>query len=378
MKNTIILVILLFLFSCDHAAKKNNQTENVLPVLDMEYVYEHIDKADTSFLWNDIITNERFIPLETTEKCLIGGGSWSAVPFGNDFLVYAPVGLPAPVFQFDSCGRFIRRIAQYGKGPGEMTGFLWNVIPFHNDRYVMIGNSYKTIVKDSDGNLIRDLIDTKFLLRYPYDSGFVYVNQYQRFPNDSTFLCFTDSLGNIVKELKEPSEERISPNESRIIDGLDLREIFFSEGKLWLMKSYNDTLFRITERQSIEPYSVLFRGKYSPVLDKDKKTLHIATYQEVGPYILVATSGIYQIWNRETGEIIAMRKGNNHTAIGSLGNFNYRLPNNHIMQINLMSIKNGKLIFLIKPSMDEHIRAYLHLAEDDNPVLMVADWKEIH
>ena len=48
------------------------------------------------------------------------------------------------------------------------------------------------------------------------------------------------------------------------------------------------------------------------------------------------------------------------------------------MQINLMSIKNGKLIFLIKPSMDEHIRAYLHLAEDDNPVLRVADWKEIH
>ena len=341
----------------------------------MEYVYEHIDKADTSFLWNDIIANERFIPLETTEKCLIGGGSWSAVPFGNDFLVYAPMGISVPVFQFDSCGRFIRRIARYGKGPGEMIGLLWNVIPFHNDRYVMIGNSYKTIVKDSAGNRIRDLIDTQLLLRYPYDSGFVYVNQYQRFPNDSTFLCFTDSLGNIVKELKEPSEERISPNESGIIDGLDVRKVFFSEGKLWLMKSYNDTLFRIAKK-NIEPYLILYRGKYSPEQsDKDKKRINILDYKEIGPYSLIV-SDIYQIRNRETGKIIAMRKGNNRTFIGTLGNFNYRLPNNCIMQMNLMSIKNGKLIFLTKPSKDEQIREYLHLAEDDNPVLMVADLKE--
>ena len=370
MKNTIILVILLFLFSCDHAAKKNNQTENVLPVLDMEYVYEHIDKADTSFLWNDIIANERFIPLETTEECLIGRGSWSAVSFGNDFLVYAPVGLPAPVFQFDSCGRFIRRIAQYGKGPGEMTGFLWNVIPFHNDRYVMIGNSYKTIVKDSDGNLIRDLIDTQFLLRYPYDSGFVYVNQYQRFPNDSTFLCFTDSLGNVVKELKEPGEERvISEQPGTPLTGLDLRNIHFTDEKLWLMKSYNDTLFRITEERTVEPCLVLYRGKYSPVLNKkDRKTIPVWSYKEIGPYSVVISS-VFQIWNRETGKLVAMRRFNTGD------NIKYRLSDDRIVRMNLMSIKDGKFVFIINP-LGTWIREYLNLKEDDNPVLMVADLKQ--
>ena len=375
---TVYIVFAIFLFSCGNGGNRENHTEKsvhqaglaALPVLDMEYAYEHVDEADTSFVWNDIIDNVRFIPLETKEECLIQ--RWiTPVLLGNDFVVTCFPG-QMDAFLFDSSGHFVRRIARMGRGPGEMQGVLMNAMPYQNDRYVLFDTGYHTVIKDREGHWIRTLFNGQYRHLYPHDSGFVYVNQYQRFPNDSTFLCFTDSLGNIVKELKEPSEKRIDPDESRIMGGLDLREIFFSEGKLWLMKSYNDTLFRIAKK-NIEPYLILYRGKYSPEQsDKDKKTIGIVDYKEIGPYSLIV-SNIYQIRNRETGKIIAMRKSNDRTFTGALGNFNYRLPNNCIMQMDLVSIKDGKLIFLID---EQQIKEYLHLAEDDNPVLMVADLKE--
>ena len=374
---TVYIVFSIFLFSCGNGGNRENHTEKsvhqaglaALPVLDMEYAYEHVDEADSSFVWNDIIDNVRFIPLETKEECLVSRGI-SPVLLGNDFVVARFPGLEDS-FLFDSSGHFVRRIARMGRGPGEIQSVLMNVMPYQNDRYILFDAAgYQTVIKDREGRWIRTLFNGQYRCLYPHDSGFVYVNQYQRFPNDSTFLCFTDSLGNVVKELKEPGEERLNPDESGIIGGLDHRKIFSTDEKLWLMKSYNDTLFRITKERTIKPYLILHRGKYAPSLkDKDKTTIGAVSYNEIGPYSVIL-SAVFQIWNRETGKLVAMRKFN------AGDNIKYRLPNNRIVQMNLMSIKNGKLIFLTKLSMDEQIREYLHLAEDDNPVLMIADLKE--
>ena len=71
MKNAGYIVFVLFLFSCGSGGNSGQGKESgisALPVLDMEYAYEHVDEADTSFVWNDLIENERFIPLETKEN----------------------------------------------------------------------------------------------------------------------------------------------------------------------------------------------------------------------------------------------------------------------------------------------------------------------
>ena len=369
---TVYIVFAIFLFSCGNGGNRENHTEKsvhqaglaALPVLDMEYAYEHVDEADTSFVWNDIIDNVRFIPLETKEECLVKGGN--IVLLGNDFVVTRFPG-QEDSFLFDSSGRFVRRIARMGRGPGEIQTVLMNAMTYRNDRYILFDTGYHTVIKDREGHWIRTLFNGQYRHLYPHDSGFVYVNQYQRFPNDSTFLCFTDSLGNVVKELKEPSEERINPNESGIIGGLNLRKIFSTDEKLWMMKSYNDTLFRITKERTIEPYLILHRGKYAPSLkDKNKKTIGAAVYCEIGPYSIIR-SAVFQIWNRETGKLVAMRKFN------AGDNIKYRLPDNRLITVYFQSIQNGKFVFL--PRLEE-IYEYLNLKEDDNPVLMIADLKE--
>ena len=376
MKNAVYYIVFsLFLSSCAGGGNRGTsagksaegrETASALPVLDMEYAHEHVDEADTSFVWNDLIENERFIPLETKVECLVGGGWWTVARLGTDFLISHIPGRK-PVFRFDSSGRFVQCIAQPGRGPGEIMTVLTNVIPFQNDRYIMFDTGYQTVIKDRDGNWIRDLFNGRYRPLYPHDSGFVCVNQYQRFPNDSTFLCFTDSLGNVVKELKEPGEKRISPEESGVFENLDLRDIYFTDEKLWMTKSYNDTLFRITSERTIEPHLILHRGKYAPSLeDGDKERIGAADYKEIGPYSIIV-SAAFQIWNRETGKLVGMGRFNS-------GGIRYRLPDNRLITVYLKAVQDGQLIF--EPAFED-IYEYLNLREDDNPVLMVADLKKI-
>ena len=376
MKVVFYIILYFFFFSCGNSGRDRTEGEgeNALPVLDLEYVYDHPESVDTTFLWNDIITNERFVPLETTEDCLIGGTPWDVTRVADHFLLYQIWADKAPSFLFDSLGRYIKRFSQFGKGPGEMISTLHHVIPFREDSCVMLDCGYRTIVKDRNGMQIRDLTSPAFRSLYPHDSGFVYVNQYQRFAGDSVFLCFADSLGTVVRELKEPGEKRINPDWlDTPFSGLDFRKIFFTDEKLWLLKSYNDTLFRITAQRSVEPYLILHRGKYSPVLnEKDREVLGIGEYKEIGKYSVIA-SAVSQLWDREQGKPIA-RKASGSYGFGALAVFDYRFPDGYVMPLRLMEIKDGQLIFLMMPS--EYEGGFLTLKEDDNPVLMVADLKK--
>ena len=378
MKNIIYLISMLLLYSCGNNAQTKTETQtetepettDILPVLDIEYAYEHGDQVNPSFLWNDLIENVRFIPLETKKECLIGGGS-SAILAKNDSLIIVMTLGQKPTFLFDSTGRFIKTIALPGKGPGEIFGILLEVYPFTNHPYLMFNAMYQNVIKDLNGNLIREFKGVHRLL-YPHGSGFVHINQYDRFPNDSTFLCFTDSSGNIIKELKEPpKEKRINPN---LLDtpfnGTDYRYLFFTDNKLRLLKSYNDTLYRITEDQTIKPHLILSRGKYTPIVgEKDQKRLGLK-YSEAGPYSLIYTSGVFHIWNRETGKLITSRKFDVYNPDSYI---KYRLPNNQLITVYFQSVQNGKLVF---EARFNDIYEYLNLKEDDNPVIMIADLKK--
>ena len=116
MRNIIFLTCILVLYSCRNNQKKVVVNTDTIPVLDIEYAYDHINQADTSFLWNDIIENVRFIPLETKEECLVGTSSHASL-IGNNILVYHLFNNKTPVFLFDSTGRFIKPIALHGKVP---------------------------------------------------------------------------------------------------------------------------------------------------------------------------------------------------------------------------------------------------------------------
>lgn len=98
------IAIILFLGACS----KNNQTPLISSKIPINDTVRHL---------SSILSVKHIVPLETTEKSLIGNlkkilkyKKWYYVSYGRTTLL-----------QFDNQGRFVRQIGSMGGGPGEFT-----------------------------------------------------------------------------------------------------------------------------------------------------------------------------------------------------------------------------------------------------------------
>jgi hypothetical protein len=93
-----------------------------VPVID---IVEGVEEAGTKLSLSEIAEDMVFIPLETTEKCLIG--RIRSIHFSNDYLVIIDAE-PNQILLFDKAGKFIRTIGSRGQGPGEYLYPFWSVM----------------------------------------------------------------------------------------------------------------------------------------------------------------------------------------------------------------------------------------------------------
>lgn len=80
---------------------------------------------------SDIANDLHFIQLETKPECLLNRPEYYV---GNDYIMAFERG--GSVFQFDIQGKYIRTIAKQGKGPTELTSYIWAVDGVSNIVYL--------------------------------------------------------------------------------------------------------------------------------------------------------------------------------------------------------------------------------------------------
>ncbi|MDR2382748.1 MAG: 6-bladed beta-propeller [Prevotellaceae bacterium] len=81
-----------------------------------------INDEGTKMLLSEIVEDIVFIPLETTEKCLIG--RIRSIHCSNDYIIIIDAD-PNQILLFDKAGKFIRTIGSKGQGPGEYIYPFW-------------------------------------------------------------------------------------------------------------------------------------------------------------------------------------------------------------------------------------------------------------
>src|SRR5690554_6814270 len=110
-KNLIhIIFILKFLYACDGQSEQKDHT-NQLTIIADEITTCNIQK------YSEIYDSVRFIALETSKNCLIGGIN-NLIYFKNKFFVHDKH-IAKSVFIFDKNGKFECQIGKIGKAPGE-------------------------------------------------------------------------------------------------------------------------------------------------------------------------------------------------------------------------------------------------------------------
>jgi len=104
----LLLILLVIFFGCKPEGKKTFVNPDLITIK-----IDSLKQIDELKL-DKII----YIPLETTERCLIG--DITKIMFHNNYFYIADFIYSKAVYVFDLDGKFVNRIGIYGKGPGEV------------------------------------------------------------------------------------------------------------------------------------------------------------------------------------------------------------------------------------------------------------------
>ena len=299
MKKTITLLFLaLIVVACKEAPKVN--TIQTLELVDL------LNGTPKTATMNDVFSDVKKIPLETSEEILIGHMS-SVTPY-KDYLIVGHDGICS---LFDKDGRYIRQIGSKGQGPDEYVS-ISNIAV--EDDLIRIYSTLKILSFTFEGKPVshfktpslRDAIglaDKNLYVGYiPNISG----------QEDNKLLFFNDE-GEEVGTF--PYYEKYENPTGIITVMYDECSLFRSEDKLYMKELMNDTIFAINADKTLTPCYALSLGtqgaepalRYQMTSLADTPTKGKARFNLLGAFgqqSLFLTSG-YQLitWNKETSKI---------------------------------------------------------------------------
>jgi len=139
------LFFIPFLQSCSNSKSNNYSLDDVQIIIDIE----------SAMLASLKFGNIQFIPLETTNDCLIGAPH--KVLIKNEKIYVGDFNKAMALFVFDMHGKYIHKISRRGQGPQEYISFRDFDINKNGDIYMFDMFGSKIVIYDSKGEFIKNI-----------------------------------------------------------------------------------------------------------------------------------------------------------------------------------------------------------------------------
>lgn len=247
------LLFLLFLAPvCCNSQNKGNS----LPVVDIEANVKNMQKMSLSKFTNDC----RYILLEKVEGLELQ--SISKSDFIGDFILVSDSRI---CLLYDKNGKFISKIGERGRGPGEFSSTT-NIILGKNSK-ILIQSLTDLNIYDFDGSFLNKYSNT-FMINSEYISQWMQLN-------DSLFLGKVNRMSgqekhkalifNVRGGVKYYFNNYIFLNRKKPLAGPEeaRANIYSFQGGIYFKEWCNDTLFLMTEKFQLKPVCNFYFGKYS-------------------------------------------------------------------------------------------------------------------
>lgn len=140
------VVLSLILFSCDKSVEKNRDT---IPLLKMRNMKEY--SFDKDSLLKTMVSDIKYIQLETTEESFIANILDACIT--TKYIFILPTKSEYGVLQFDREGKYIKRFARRGNGPGEI-GLPQTIYTDDKEEFLYISDFFALHKYDMNGNFI--------------------------------------------------------------------------------------------------------------------------------------------------------------------------------------------------------------------------------
>ena len=143
------LLVMSFLFSCQPAKQHNDRQGEIQLAIDPAHLPQFAKLSE-------LVESVRIIPLETSKFNLIG--HTNKVFVGRKDILITTAESTASLFRFTSDGKFLNKIGNQGKGPGEYSD-ISTLQVMKDSSYVYFGGRFmRKILKYSfDGKFIREI-----------------------------------------------------------------------------------------------------------------------------------------------------------------------------------------------------------------------------
>ena len=216
---------------------------------------QQLIETDSQFSFSTIFSEVRFIPLETSEECVLGHIAHMKLFKDNFYILDRSIS--KGLYRFSMDGKFLNRIGQVGKGPGEyFEPFFFNINKTSGEVYILDITLRKVSTFDENGQFLRDFRYEKSLS--PRTIGFqgndLYATEMNIHDSDAKVLLLQFSKSGSVKKSWFKGEVPYTTNLGypawHFFDFQD-RTIFYHES---LSKSY------IIQDERITPYFELTNG----------------------------------------------------------------------------------------------------------------------
>ena len=200
----LIMGSLVILFGC----KERNTANDFLPEMDAEAIKVYIDPDEQATInLQDIIDTVRYIALETSDAVSIG--SINILRFDEDKIFVGDIDNTQSIYCFNDSGKFIFKIQNQGKGPGEYVSM--NDFDLDRDsKFVLVHDApSKAVLKyDFSGNFISRHVNGYLFdsFRHIKENTVIAYSKYianpgiKNFPNSSIFT-FNYKTGKVEKSL---------------------------------------------------------------------------------------------------------------------------------------------------------------------------------
>jgi hypothetical protein len=223
-----------------------------------EINYENLLNQKNTVRLSQLATEVKYIRLETNANCLIY--NTAKYYFSGNFIF---VRNRDHILKFSSEGRFIKKIGNPGRGPGEITSPIQNVSIIPEKKMIVIYDvvAHKLFFFDFDGNLLK----TRNLPRFKYvnamnDSRYIAISQGTAAEEYTHFLI--NESGDTVSAVRNyESWKTPDPNHVSSIGSLSFEPFYTFRNKYCFKSLYNDTVYTINAN-NIAPGYFINLGKY--------------------------------------------------------------------------------------------------------------------
>lgn len=186
-----ILIVAVLIISC------TQQRTLIVPILSEEYLIIDIDGEEMGYTASDLFESGRVVYLETTTDSHIA--SIDRIICDSRYIYILDSRLQA-VFIFDQDGKYIEKIKNIGRGPGEYIQLSDITIDDNGNIILLSNNPEKLIVLNVEGKVIRQIsLDNTYMDMAYGQSTFVFSNSPYSKSAFTSYNVVTGHSDNILK-----------------------------------------------------------------------------------------------------------------------------------------------------------------------------------